>query len=117
MSKDFPVIIQQLDPVEEIKRNFENFKQQKNIECKWVKNNYSDDLPEGFKTCAEYHEAIRESERDMMIEVLEELFNQHCLLKSPTGEPYYDHMCNSSFEDAQKILIQFGRIKKEECIR
>lgn len=29
-------------------------------------NNYSDDLPEGFKSWPEYHEAIRESEREMM---------------------------------------------------
>lgn len=72
MSKDFPVIIQMFDPVDEVRRRMEEFQRQKGIDCKWVKNNYADGLPEGFMTWSEYHEAIRASEREMMIEVLEE---------------------------------------------
>lgn len=29
----------------------------------------------------------------------------------------YDHMCISSYEYAQKVLIEYGMIKKEDCYR
>jgi hypothetical protein len=47
-----------------------------------------------------------------------ELFKSHCWdASAPAGEPSFDHMCNSTYEDAQEYLLRVGIIKPEECVR
>ena len=51
-------------------------------------------------------------EKDVLIDMIFDLFNQACRFKNG-----YDHMCISTYEEAQEFLIEIGRIKQEECFR
>ncbi len=59
-----------------------------------------------------------EKERDyyksMWLEDLLESFSQACWFED-LGQ--YDHMCNSTWEHAQRELIKHDVIKKEDCYR
>ena len=52
--------------------------------------------------------------RDLVMD----LFNQACRVSPPVVEKTgYDHMCMSTYEEAQRCLIEWRMLDKEECIR
>lgn len=60
--------------------------------------------------------------RSELLEVqslLLQMFQAHCWMNSdaPGEVPKFDHLCNSTFEDAQEYLLRVGIIKPEECVR
>lgn len=73
-----------------------------------------------FVDSAEY-DALKQ-ERDELLDALMDCFNQACAEwtrdeRGNLSSVTYDHMCLSSYEDAQDILIKYGKIKREECLR
>ena len=57
------------------------------------------------------------TERDELLEALMDCFGQSCDFAGPTEPPRYDHMCLSAFENAQELLIKYGKIKASEVRR
>lgn len=52
-------------------------------------------------------------------ELVLELFHQACLETSwKPGDPWkYDHMCSGTYKGAQEVLLRWGLLKPEECLR
>lgn len=59
------------------------------------------------------------SEAIDLVDILESCFNQACQVRwdEKMDLPIFDHMCISSYENAQQALIELGRIKPEQCTR
>lgn len=55
---------------------------------------------------------IPKSEFDEMANLILDLFAQGTLL----DDEHYNHMCMSSYENAQRWLIKYGLVKPEQCI-
>lgn len=63
-------------------------------------------------------ELLARSVSDDLLETIHELFSQSCYQhEQADGSGVYDHMCISAYEEAQSILIEHNRIKKEQCYR
>jgi hypothetical protein len=50
-------------------------------------------------------------------ELAYDLFHQACCVKMEDGTYKYEHQCMRTYEYAQDLLIKWGKIKKEECLR
>ena len=67
----------------------------------------------------------RELAHDLLQEARElahDLFHQACATHptssdDPNRGPAYDHCCLSTYEDAQRKLIEWNLIKREDCVR
>lgn len=56
--------------------------------------------------------------REMIFDLFSQGTYQRKLDKDGKTESYdYDHMCISSYENAQEKLIEWGMIKESECSR
>jgi len=53
-------------------------------------------------------------EREKLIDIIFDLFNQACRIDTPDGYKYH-HMFISAYEEAQRFLIAEGIILKNEC--
>uniref|UniRef100_A0A6M3LPA5 Uncharacterized protein n=1 Tax=viral metagenome TaxID=1070528 RepID=A0A6M3LPA5_9ZZZZ len=56
---------------------------------------------------------LADKEREFLIDLILELFNQACRIEG--DEIRYSHDGISIYKDAQAFLIKEGRIKREEC--
>jgi len=57
-------------------------------------------------------------ERDELREMILDLFVQGASVSQVgPGDPKYDHMCISSYEDAQDKLIEWGLLAAKDCAR
>lgn len=62
-------------------------------------------------------------ERDEARALVLELFRRDCAvndsyLRAVEGRPWrYDHMASATYEEAQRALISWGLVKREECVR
>ncbi len=57
-------------------------------------------------------------EAEALLESLLDCFAQACGSYDREGEKFtFDHMCLSSYEHAQDLLIKFGAIEKRQCRR
>ena len=58
---------------------------------------------------------IKDSKEDL-VDMIMSLFSQACQISySEKDGPKYDHMCTYEYE--QDKLIEWGKIKKKECVR
>jgi hypothetical protein len=71
-----------------------------------IKNDIDKVLLEAYKD--------RDYYKELWLEDLLDNFSQACWIKDIEK---YDHMCNSTWEYAQRELIKYGIIKKEDCYR
>jgi hypothetical protein len=58
----------------------------------------------------------RDKEIERLLDFVGESFSQSCYVK--IGEKYmFDHCHISTYEEMQELLLEKGRIKKEDCYR
>ena len=78
-------------------------------------------VKETGRVVSELNERIDQliKERDYARELVWDCFNQACQVRPPNHEDgiQYDHMCLSTYEEAQEMLIMWGHVKPEECAR
>jgi len=64
----------------------------------------------GYQQTARKQTSTRISE---LLDVIQGLFQQTC----GTADGRFDHACMSTYEEAQQILLDSGRVQRDECLR
>lgn len=80
------------------------------------------DHPYPQKLCFAVEEEIEISSKAFMRDLVHELFAQGCQIHpnssdDPIKEFQYDHSCLSTYEEAQRVLLEWGMLKPEQCVR